>query len=264
MSSEISGVEIQSGQSGREFRPGRLMIGPLTGVVLSLAAAVVTLAILQAFYPVFAIPTELSYLPSGAPPELVRAHKEAMLRAERNNTALFLAAFGAVLGGLLVIAESVKRRSCKMALIATPASVLLGGGFACAGAWIGHSIFEQYLAIDAVGDVVCSMKIQFAMLATMGSGLGLALGLTGGRLGTVASCMIGGVLAGSLAAVLYPFLAAVLLPMAGTDWPLPAGIMNRALWLGLSASLMGLVIPGLGSRHSSRKQNPPADAEAVE
>jgi hypothetical protein len=88
--------------------------------------------------------------------------------------------------------------------------------------------------------------------------------------------MLGGLLAGLLAAMVFPILAASLvtlaaefgaaglMPDANTELIIPKGAVIRLLWLGLTAGLLGLTIPGLAAKRAPRagRRAPAAEADA--
>jgi hypothetical protein len=224
---------------------GRLAIGPATGLLFGLVGAALCWLLLSAFYPVFVIPDELAGLPPTAPSEQLQKAEAAQQEANARNHVAFLGAYGVLLGASLAIGEGLARRSLGRTLIAVAACVSAGAVFGSLASGLGEYLFGHCEPLRQLSPLAKTMVVQGAMLATVGCGLGLALGVLTARVGTAATCLVGGILAGVLAGMLYPMLTAVLLPGALTELLLPMQTGSRALWLGLASGLVGLTIPAV-------------------
>lgn len=215
---------------------------PLVGLALGMAGAVLAWGALQAFFPVFAIPKELDNLPVPVPDKLFLQQLAAQDHADRLNAVLLLSLFGVLVGGLLAPSAQAGRRSFGTILRNRGVGGLVGGLFGALAALVGIVAHDIHSEIRNVTPLAKTIRVQSIMFATLGCGIGLAIGgLVGWR--RAVGALATGILAGVLAGMLYPFLAGVLLPNSITETLVPRGTVNRLLWLGLAGSLLGMLIP---------------------
>ncbi len=239
---------------------GRLVIGPATGLLFGLMAAALSWLLLSAAYPVFVIPDELAVLPPTASVEQHEKATAALREADARNDVSFLGAYGVILGALLAIAEGLARRSLGRTLVAGVACVSAGAVFGSLAGGLGHYLFNYCEPLEQLSPLAKTMIVQGTMLATVGCGLGLALGVLTARVRTAITCLIGGILAGTLAGMLYPMLTAILLPGALTEIVVPVRTGSQMLWLGLASGLVGLTIPAV-ARGRKRRTRPSSKQE---
>lgn len=208
--------------------------GPLLGFLLAVVGGMIAWGVIEATSPVFLVPQEyhLEYL--GPPPEEIAAYISAQTKANRQNAMLDLTWVGAFVAGVMALGESIRRCRIKPVLLALPVGAVAG----CAAGLVG-SFASSALNVGALPSLTQTITLQIVMLGTMGIGVGLALGLSTKSLVKV---MLSGLFAGILGGVLYPIAVSVLLPTAGTDTLLPKGALNRIVWIGISAGLLGLII----------------------
>ena len=119
---------------------------------------------------------------------------------------------------------------------------MLGGGL---GELVRNGYTARYGAVGPKTELFRTILVQAAMLGTIGAGIGLGWGLLPGRLGRLGLAVLGGILGGVFAGIVYPFAAANLLPHDLTETLIPRGTFNRLLWIGLAASFLGATIPGM-------------------
>jgi hypothetical protein len=229
-----------------------LAIGPVTGLVFGLAAAALTWILLSEAYPMFMVPEELAGLPPTAPAEQLQKATAAQQEADIRNHIGLLGAYGVLLGASLALGEGLARRSLGRMLVAGVACVSAGVVFGSLAGGLGHYLFGYYEPLRQLSPLAKTMVVEGAMLATVGCGLGLALGLLTARAGTATTCVIGGILAGALAGMLYPMLTAVFMPGETTEILIPVHTGSRTLWLGLGAGLVGLTIPAVARGRKRR------------
>ncbi len=144
--------------------------------------------------------------------------------------------FGALLAGMLGLSAADREAFAGAAAGRHPVSAV--GGFAAG--LTGGLVYKGPL-----GDLAENVKLQVVMLGLLGLGVGLALGDSTQTFPQDRRGGDAGALGGVLAAVLYPVAASLLLPTAGTDLLIPAGVANRLLWLGISSGVLGLVVVGM-------------------
>jgi MFS family permease len=154
----------------------------------------------------------------------------------------------------MAIGEGLARRSGKTVVLGFIGCALAGAVFGVLAGWAGQSV-HQYAklpnqpTIDLEGTVV----VQMTMLAVLCGGIGLALGTLTARAGSAFTHLLGGVLAGVFAGMVYPIAAAYLLPTAQTEHVIPRGTGATLLWFGLTAVLLGLVVPEMKLRRTRPK-----------
>jgi len=227
---------------GHAARASGLRIHPLSGVALALLGGAIVWAVIERFEPVFLVPEEFHVKELGAPEEKHLRLRIEQAKVDRRNAALDLALFGAILAGSLGVGEGLSRRSLVPVLIALPVGALFG---ALSGL-CGFAAFELWSTGRLLTSVESAAKVQAAMLAVLGAGSGLALGLSTKSFRIAATATVAGAVGGGLAGLLYPVAASFLLPTAGTELLIPRGELNRLLWIELTAGLLGLVIVAVG------------------
>ncbi len=236
-----------------------LASGSLSGVALAAVGSLLAWCLLLAFHPIFVPPNKLIV----AEPSLAQ---EAELKAASETATLYNAIVvlgwsGALIAGAMAAGEGWARRSWKTAAWGGLGCALAGAVFGGLAGWIGHSVYQYArppgeMMIDLEGTVV----VQMTMLGALGGGIGLSLGSLTGHAGTTFTRLLGGVLAGVFAGMLYPVGAAYLMPTVQTEHIVPYGGANSLLWLGLTGALLGLIVPGMKMR---RTRTAPASPEPV-
>jgi hypothetical protein len=257
------GATTGVGADSRETPPTRCRtgIGPVAGGIWALSGGLIAWALICVFDPVFTVPQELEGASQRSAREQIVATVAAGRRVNTWNMALILTSVGALVGGAMAFGEGLSRRSIVRASIGPCFAAVVGAGYAVLGGWLGGLAMAgctaRLGAAGAEAELPRTILVQAVIMATMGAGIGLAFGIVRGRSGDLVMAMCGGVLAGVLAASLYPFSAACLLPRASTELLVPLGALNRLLWIGLIAVLVGAAVPGMKWRRT-----PLADREA--
>jgi len=202
------------------------------------------------WYPWIRLPDDLAGVNLYSPAKMIAARDEALDRLLRLNPIVSLAFWGVVLGACLGVGEAVARRSKRRLSAAAAACAVAGLAFGGLGGWLGRLLFVGYNPAGIDSELPKALGLQALMLGTMGGGIGLAFGTLRQNVRAAAVCTVGGLLAGSLGAVLYVFLAASLFPSVITQAVVPIGHGPRFMWLALGSVFLGLVIPALagGSR----------------
>lgn len=248
----FSGEPLDQGQGAPPILRTRLACGPWLGLVATVLGGAVAWLVLQWIHPVFTPPEKYAILPAPVPPELSQELEELMWRLHLGNAAVVLAIVGAFLGGFLGLGEGVAQRSARAAVLGLGGCAAIGAVFGASAGVLGHFFFQwqYYAGKDSL--LAWTIAMQASMLATLGLGAGLAVGLLLGRQRLlVASCSIAGALAGVLAGLLFPYLASRYLPVAASEIVVPQGGPARLLWIGLTAGLLGLIVPGMTFSRSS-------------
>ncbi len=253
---------VNSGSSGGGDTPGhggipprnRLACGPWLGLVATAIGGVLAWLLLEWIHPVFTAPEKYAILPTPVPPELSAELEQLTWRLHLENAAVVLAIFGAFVGGFLGLVEGVAQRSARSAALGLGGCGAIAAVFGASAGVIGHFIFQWQYYAGKESLIGWTIAMQAAMLATLGLGAGLAVGILLGRERLlVASCSVAGVLAGVLAGLLFPYLASRYLPVAASEIVIPEGGPARLLWIALTAGLLGLIVPGMTFSRSGSK-----------
>jgi len=154
---------------------------------------------------------------------------------------------GGLIAGAIAIGEAFARRSPRAVLLAVPLAA--AGG--CAAGWIGSLAYEAF-GIGPLASLGDTVKAQAPMLGLLGAGVGLALGGSHLSLRGGLALSGAGLLAGLLASLVYPVAVSVLLPTASTDSLIPQGAVNRLVWIGIAAGLLGATVAGAARPRQSR------------
>jgi hypothetical protein len=224
-------------------------------LVLGLVAAAATWGAIQATHPVFRI-AEKYHAAMGDSPEVFAANRRAQDWVDRQHAMMYVGELGLLLAGLIGTREGMLRRSWLTPLVAAPVGAIGGvlGGF------LGCLVYEYVRKNVGQAELTHTVGAQLLLSAPLALGVGIGLGLATRTVGGVVKSAFGGLAAGALAAVLYPIVVSIVLPAASTDALVPVERANQALWLGLLAGLIGLLIP-LASRQ--RKQSAPGTTSSV-
>jgi hypothetical protein len=214
-------------------------------MLLALLGGGIAWGLIVAYDPWFTIPEDLRDVTWYSPPDKIAQLEAALEQAVCRNTYSMLAAIGALLGGLVALGDGLARRSAARALFGLPVGAVTGSLAAAAGGWLGQAVIAAYGGVTAETELFRTTYVHIALLAPLGAGVGLGLGLLGGRCGALVRMVVGGILGGVFAAIVYPISAAFLLPGDITETLIPWGPLNRLLWIGLAAALIGLCVPGM-------------------
>jgi len=233
-----------------EVRPGNILLPPLAGLGLGLAAALLAWVLIQRVHPVFLMPENL-HLSMGAPAAQVNAYRAKQRELDRHHAMLYLGSLGAFLGALLGVAEGRLRRSILPIATTLPLGALGG----VAGGLLACLVQEQVRVNVGLAEIKHTVMAQLALCLPLAGCIGLGLGLATRSLRGLVLAVLAGLAAGVLAGVLYPLITSTFLPGISTDSLLPEEASSRLMWLGLLAGVIGLVVPIAGRRRKSATSN---------
>lgn len=187
-------------------------------------------------FPVPEIPDSLTSL-SDDSPEVRAAMRKAQQTADFQNAALGFGLFGAVLAGVLAAAHGAACESLSAAARCLTVGGLLGALLgACGG--LARVVAQGQLDRTAL-DVTVRSTLSYAVaLALTGLAAGLAIGISQRDRSAAWRSGLAGASGGLVAGALYPFLAAVLLPLESADQALPTGALNALFFAALSSLLI--------------------------
>lgn len=224
---------------------------PWIALLAALLAGAIAWGVVEQIHPAFHVPKEYDIPNLGAPPEKWVAYRAAANRADGMNAMLVLAILGGLAGAALALAGATVRRPASRLAVAAPLGALGGA----AGGLIGSAVYATLVQTAAQPDVIHTAGMQVAALAALGLGVGLAFGWAQKA---VRTALPAGFVAGALAGIAYSIAVSLLLPATGTESLIPGDRLSRLLYIGLTAALLGLIIPMAGSRNQAA-DSPPAE-----
>ncbi len=261
-------TQIRTGaKESKTFRPA---CGPWPGLVSALVAGAIFFGIVQFGHPVFTVPQELiDRMPTSTPPSSAQfaEMKSAKATAGNYNMIMFIGLYGALLGGLLAMTERFCRYPTEMGQAGASTwsgmvfSVVVGGVVGCVAGELGHLVSEFMKTTTGLSPLVKTIIGQGVLWITLGAGIGVVFGAFARGGGATGRCLLHGVLAGLLGAMAYPMVIAILHPAANTSLILPKEWSSRLWWIGISAILMGLLIPSSLNREKGSEACPQTGSE---
>ena len=215
----------------------RLWIAGILLLCGGLAAAVA-----HVWFPVLR-PAEELMVPT-PPPEIAIAREAALSRCRALNSLMVVGLFAGLAGGGLAGVSAVRRGGqpsvATSAALGALSALLLGG----LGVAVGHVIMD-YVKVDPTVLMYKTMGAQALLMALLGAGLGLAMGLGYRRPGSIAAFTGKGVVAGILAAIIYLLITGVVFSDSQTDYLIPGGVLAGGKDLPILLTWLGSPIVGL-------------------
>jgi hypothetical protein len=243
---EIPTSGVESGS------PASLQTAAWFGLATALLAGLATWGILQATGPVFVIPEEFAHLPAPAPADKLLELDQAMTIANRSNATLALGLFGLLLGALLATAEAASRHRAGTAILKGLLAGVVAGLAGAVGGFAGSEAFTQTVQVTDWSPLAKTIAIQVGVLGLLGFGVGVGVGLPYAKGRLPIHGIVGAVLGGVLAGIIYPAVVGYLLPTVDTEMLVPGNRGGRLPWLLLTAGLIGLVATGLGKSRRTK------------
>ena len=246
----------------RSASSGRILLFGVVGIVAGLLGVFVIHGIGE----VFRLPNEIMALGIGAIPGPEAQAKiiagNAVLKYK--HYALWFGVVGAMWAGLFGLIASRSGSSgnrLPSRVLAIVKAVVLGGVFGALGGLISNFSDIQIHENIPAGQLSAPEHWIFVLhgitwlVVGTGVGLGAATGSAGNRCADIIRCSIVTASAGTLGGILYPLLAAFILPAVDVTIPIPDDTSARLLWMELPALLIGLALgrqayPVEGSQHS--------------
>lgn len=234
---------------------GHLAGGWLVGVTFALIGGLAAWGLFQVYYPVFTVPAELANIemPNSRQAAEIRA---AEIKAGLLNALLVLGCIGGLVAGTMAIGEAFARRSWRIALVGVVGCAVAGALFGSAAGFVGHSVYHLLLIpFEGATDLQRTVVVQIAMLAVLGGGIGLTLGSLTGFARGAWTRLLGGVLAGIFAGMVYPFVTGYFVPAAHIGYVVPRDSTGALLWLVIIAVFIGVIVPEMTLRRTCRESN---------
>jgi hypothetical protein len=209
----------------------------LVGLLLGCLAILVGWGFIHTKHPVFTVPKEYHITAMGESLEVAQRLIDKRREIDRQNAMLVLAVFGGVLGAALMIGKS------PMPLPVRVMSGLVGGALigALAG-FVGSAAHDAFTPVGEPPTIADTIKIQVAMFATLGAGIGVFKGGLEKRITAPFLGLVTGSIAGLVAGTAYPIVAS-LMPTASTVPLIPDETGTRLVWLAAPAIACSLIIP---------------------
>ena len=239
------GNRIPRSPQATEASSRGLRLSPWVGLVLALVAGAIAWLLVQRYHPVFRVAKEYENFGVGAPQEKLDALRVAQDKVDLHNALLEFGVLGVLVGAVFALGEAVARRSVRAAIVALVAAVLLGGLGGLAAGAVGNTAHRPFGKRGVPAELSDTVKVQVFTLATLGMGVGLAIGVSTLSLRTAVVSALAGLLVGVLAGFLYPVVLFSFWPTTPSDSLIPAGRADRLLWIGLFVALLGLLVPAV-------------------
>lgn len=223
---------------------GRILVAAVVAVVAGVYATKLEKT--------FDIPEDLKKYSAPFPPGILEKIDAAQAAVDLQNHGLVGALIGAALCACLG-AAAVAPGGLLAGVIGAISGAVLGG---CGGA--ASTVLYKYLMLHPIDPFVDGVLVQASFTVAVAAALALTVFLAGRRsLNSSVPAVL--VVVGVIGAVFYPFLAAIIFPVLKSHQPLPEGLLNRGLWLGLPVVLYALTL--IRSRRTASGQ--PAAAEST-
>jgi hypothetical protein len=185
----------------------------------------------------FGIPEELhQFFPPFADSVLAKI-EAAQLLADQKNGGLVGGIIGALICGVLPLAVRRVGGASVAGIVLT--GTVLGAAGGSIGGIVSPWLF-RYLMLHPVDPFVDGILTQLPM--TLGIALALAGTLSIASIGRHSGTRGAVIVLGLISAVVYPFAASVAFPLLKSHIPIPEGMVNRGLWLGLPILLYTVAI----------------------
>ncbi len=203
----------------------------LVMALIGAAAGGAGLYVTETYSEHFEIPEELKGLTANLSEEQTQKIDAASLKAEFQNTTLVMGLFGLAHRGPVGVGHRLDRALGGEVASGTIARRVIGSA-AGAGAGYAGLWLSGWLESSTQWDITLRTCVTHAAVwSIIGVGVGLAAGLlVAPRLKSTFKAIGALIGAGIVAGMLYPFLAAVLLPSGNPDRTIPEGLANRAFW----------------------------------
>ena len=230
----------------------------ILSLILALIAGGILVGVVIAWFPIFLVPSELMAM---FPPEpIARAREASIKQTAMLNATVALGILGVLMTVLLGAGEAAARRFADGTVARLVVGVVLGTAVACASAVVGQLLAQTlYTPEPSLSPIVLTFIVQACMLGLFGLGVGAALGFVAGGARTAGVVAMSGLIAGIVAAFVYPVASTFLTPSLQTEFVMPGGVLRGqkhtvglVLYLGLLVVSLGLILP-LASRGTSAK-----------
>ena len=242
-------AEATQPPTGRRSSFGRILLFGVAGILAGLLGVVAIHAIGE----VFRLPKELVALGIGGIPGPEAQAKiiagNAVLKYK--HYALWFGVVGAMWAGLFGLiasrsGSSGNRLPSRVMVIVK--AVVIGGVMGALGGLLSNFGDIQIQENTPAGQLSAPEHWIFILHGitwlVVGAGVGLGAGTAsaGTRFSDIILCSIVTASAGMLGGILYPLLAAFILPAADVTMPIPDDTSARLLWMELPALLIGLAL----------------------
>jgi len=235
-------------------------MGMAVGMLFAVLGGVASWAAVQASYPVFQPPPD-QIDPMAGVPEAIQK------KLDRNNAIVILAVVAGLIAAALAAGEAALRRSWALIVVALVVSGLVAAALGSWAGWAGHALFEYLRPRRELSELARTAMVQTLMLGLLGCSVGVGVAaVVGRRVRGRLSCFIAGLLGGVLAGMLYPVAASVvgLITPVITDTLIPARAGERLLWIGLTALILGLLLPAVCGQGACCRCRTPAETRPQE
>lgn len=221
-------------------RTAGLHLHPVMALIAAAVAVAISLQAIKQIRVVYMLPAELADLGVGASPEVEQEARDELRRLNTKNHAIYLAAFGGLLGLTLGLGEGLARRRLLPAIVGTILAAALGAGAGGLASYCGYEVAGR-VAIPGELNLPLerAMAMQAALWVPISAALGIAFGLLAGRVSLGLKAVFGAIAGGALTAVAYPIVVAMWLPSTSTNtlFAFNTEPTNNSEWVALTLQL---------------------------
>jgi hypothetical protein len=255
---DLNGDGALSANDQRTPRSGLLRITTTLCLILAILACGILAGAVIIGFPIFHVPAELMV---PFPPEEIAVAREASMRhVAMLNATVAMGVLGFLMSVLLGMGEAAARRFSEGTVVRLVVGIILATAVGCVSGVVGQFLVQLlHVPEGPLTPIVRTFLVQAGMFGLFGLGVGAALGFVAGGARTAGAVAVSGLLAGIVAAFVFPVTSAFVTPDLSTEVVMPGGVLRGqkhtlglALYLGLLAVALGLILP-FGSRGAKPK-----------
>lgn len=226
--------------------------GWVAGLVIGLLAGCLMWMVYRTTYPIFQPPAEFQQPRMFPSEEFVAASRRAFAKVEMQHAVVFLGLWTLVLSLALAGMELVRRGAWRRLIGATLFGSLMAVVFGCIAGVLGQLTFVYLKLSLETSASTRTILTHGLMLAIVGCGVGGVFGAAVGRMKLAISCASFGFLAGMLAGVLCPFMAALVFTKSNYDMTVPISSQLAGFWFIFSSAVISvLIISGARNKNAA-------------
>ncbi len=255
---DLHGDGALSANNQRTASSGLLRITTILSLILAILACGILAGVVIIGFPIFHVPAELTI--QFPPEEIARVREASMRQTAMLNATVALGVLGFVMSLLFGMGEAAARRFADGTTVRLVPGIILATAMGCAGAVVGQLLVNLlHVPEGPLTPIVRTFIVQAGMFGLFGLGVGAALGFVAGGARTASVVAVSGLLAGIVAAFVFPVASTFVMPDLQTELVMPGGVLRGQkhtpgllLYLGVLAVALGLILP-LGSRGTKPK-----------
>lgn len=218
-----------------------------TGTALAIGAALVSLAVMQAAYPMFTVSSQYD-IGMGASPEARLALQEQTRIVERQNAMAIFACGGSLLSaGLAVVA-----RACCAAPVRVLVGLAWGAIWGLVTGWSAAQAQPTFIPAGVLPSLTNIGMLQAFTFGLLGLGIGLMFGGFSRNARSAVASGVTAMIAGGGGGFLYAIIVGFVADAQSSAALIPAGALAQFLWLGLPFAAIGFLLSDNRSRREDQ------------